>query len=112
MVVTKRKIGLDFQDDPVQVNYIGESISIDGTKVHVFEMILDRTPKIVINKREHLNYRWIKTHDAKYKRNYTKEMRDISFAGKTLDFVDLGREDFIPDYLLNPKNNPPYLIEK
>jgi 8-oxo-dGTP pyrophosphatase MutT (NUDIX family) len=93
--------------NPEQVVLIGEEKSMNDTPITVFETVLDYTPVVKINKREHLNHIWIKTHDCKYRRNYTKDIYCRSFAGKTLDFVDLGREYFIPAFLTRPFGQRP-----
>lgn len=94
---TFEETGIELKES--QMVLIGEAKSFNGTPIFVFETVLDYTPDVKISKREHLNYVWIKTHDYKYKRNYTKDIYNRSFAGKTLDFVDLGREDFVPAFL-------------
>jgi 8-oxo-dGTP pyrophosphatase MutT (NUDIX family) len=102
---TEEETGIMLQRS--QVVLIGEEKSINGTPITVFETILDYTPEVKRDPREHLNYVWIKTHDYKYKRNYTKDIYNRSFAGKTLDFVDLGREDFVPAFLTRPFGQRP-----
>lgn len=85
--------------DPEQVKVIGRTTAFDGTPVTVLEAVLDHTPTVTINKREHLNKKWMKTHSFEYQRNYTDEIRGLIFAGKTLDFIDLERPIFIPESL-------------
>jgi len=102
---TEEETGIMLQRS--QVVLIGEEKSINGTPITVFETVLDYTPSVKRDPREHLNYVWIKTHTYKYKRNYTTDIYSRSFAGKTLDFVDLGREDFIPEFLTRPFGQRP-----
>lgn len=93
---TKEEIKLDWNVGVVSVKYIGECKSVTGREVSVFETILDHTPIIKIDKRESLNYRWIKVHNNEYQYNYTKEIDGLQFAGKTLEFVNIGRPIYFP----------------
>ena len=96
---TNEETGLDLISNGANLIYVGESVSFDGTPIAVFETVLDHTPAITISKREHLNYRWIKTHKHEYQQNYTEEMYKLHFAGNTLNFIDLGRPIFVPDFM-------------
>lgn len=84
---------------PNQIMHVGSSVSYDGTPVEVFETRLDYNPEVTINKREHLNKKWIKTHVREYQENYTNDMYGLHFAGNTLKFVDLGKEIFVPQFM-------------
>lgn len=90
-----------------QVVLIGEEKSINGTPITVFETVLDYTPEVKRDPREHLNKRWVKVHRTKYSGDYTDAARAMNFAGKTLRFTDLGREDFIPEFLTRPWGQKP-----
>jgi len=94
---TKEETGIDITAE--SLTYVGESVSVNGTPITVYETVLDHTPIIKINRSEHMNHRWIKTHSTDYAGSFTDEVRSLAFAGKTLQFVDLGREIFIPDYM-------------
>jgi ADP-ribose pyrophosphatase YjhB (NUDIX family) len=96
---TLEETGVNLIGDAFEMKYVGESVSFNGTPVTVFETVLDHTPEITISKREHLSYRWIKTHKFEYAHNFTSEMYKLSIAGNTLDFLDLGRPYFVPDFL-------------
>lgn len=95
---TKEETGIELTES--QMTYIGPSVSATGIPVEVFETVLDHTPVVNINKREHLNKRWVKIHRGEYAGVYNAEVYQLKFAGKTLDFIDLGRPHFIPDFLL------------
>jgi 8-oxo-dGTP pyrophosphatase MutT (NUDIX family) len=102
---TEEETGIMLQRS--QVALIGEEKSINGTPITVFETVLDYTPEVKRDPREHLNARWIKVHRGKYSGDYTDEARGVIFAGKTLSFMDLGREDFIPEFLTRPWGQKP-----
>lgn len=94
---TFEETGIELHFD--QVKIIGEDTAFDGTSVTVLEAILDHTPLVKINKREHLNSRWLTTHrHTGYSGAYALEVYELSFAGRTKSFIDLGREIFCPDF--------------
>jgi ADP-ribose pyrophosphatase YjhB (NUDIX family) len=92
------KMKTAWDEDKNSFRHIGATTSFNGVPVEVYETVLDHTPEVVINKREHMSRRWIKTHTHEYQRNYTDEVRQLAFAGNTLDFIDLGRPHFVPDF--------------
>lgn len=94
---TMEETGIDVDIDDLK--YVGEAVSVNGTPITVYETVLDHTPDIKINRAEHMNKRWMKTHSTEYAGSFTEEVRGLAFAGKTLQFIDLGREVFIPDYM-------------
>lgn len=93
---TKEETDIDVEID--QLTYVGESVSVNGTPITVYETILAHTPTVKINRAEHMNHRWIKTHSNKYSGTFTDEVHGLAFAGKTLLFIDLDREIFIPSH--------------
>lgn len=92
---TNEESGLAIEEN--QMKLIGQSVSFDGTPVTVFETVLSHTPEITVSPREHLRHRWIKTHSFEFERCYTNEVRQLSFAGNTLKFIDLGIPYFTPE---------------
>jgi 8-oxo-dGTP pyrophosphatase MutT (NUDIX family) len=93
---TMEETGIDIDID--DLTYVGEVVSVNGTPITVYETVLDHTPDIKINRAEHMNKRWIKTHSTEYAGSFTDEVRGLAFAGKTLQFIDLGRGVFIPGH--------------
>lgn len=74
-----------------EVKFVGEEKSVRGFRViYVFEVYLKHTPDVYIDRNESTRARWIKIHDSD--QNYTKEMKQYAFAGRTLNFVNLTAE--------------------
>jgi len=74
---------------PEQVVLIGEEKSVNGTPITVFETVLDYTPEVKRDPKEHLNKRWMKVYDNDKKGCQTAVSSAMVFAGKTLSFVYL-----------------------
>jgi ADP-ribose pyrophosphatase YjhB (NUDIX family) len=74
---------------PDQIVLIGEEKSINGTPITVFETVLDYTPEVKRDPREHLNKRWMKVYDNEKNGCQTVASSAMVFAGKTLSFVSL-----------------------
>lgn len=81
-----------------QLRLVGDDVSANGTPLVVFETTLNHTPEIKISKGEHLNAKWIKTHNSEYAGDYTTGVRIRMFAGRTLAIIDREKKIFVPDF--------------
>lgn len=70
--------------EPSQLRLVGDDISINGNPVTIFEVLLDHTPDVTIDKKEHLNSMWITAHDNN---KLAEPMLKFVFSGRTLDFI-------------------------
>jgi 8-oxo-dGTP pyrophosphatase MutT (NUDIX family) len=73
----------------IQSTYIGTTKAFDDTDTNVFETRLDHTPTVIINKREHLSFRWINPEHIRES--------GLAFAGNTINFIELGEPVHIPE---------------
>lgn len=81
---TREETGIDVNNSV----FVGMSKSVNGRKIYVYETRLDHTPIVKLNRREHLNHRWVKSIFLDQYNLYQLDRKDMSFAGNTLRFVD------------------------
>ena len=70
----KEETGIELDKEMIKFSHTGKSIN--GMEVDVYSVVLDHTPDVKINKKEHLNKRWI------------KESIGLQFAGNTILFLE------------------------
>lgn len=81
------------------IYYIGETVAFDGTQIHVYETVLDHTPAVVRNPREHLSNRWLKVYFTDMQSVIVDFPMPLVFAGHTMKFVTLNADVNLPNYL-------------